>query len=195
MKELMTKKIEDLIPTETCSNSEEYSKQLEESGFGMASKMLKAKKYYEITPERIYSFLEKKLIEMCKEDIKNNPKLKERTDRKPYRINTSTGIKPFGYGYVDFATFKEDGHEYYKNAYIYWVETDIKNYPNIPPKFVIEKLKEAKALEIFDSIKVATLEVTIETRMKDPLLVGIINNNPNRYVIAQWDDDLIADNI
>lgn len=64
----------------------------------------------------------------------------------------------------------------------------LSEYPEVPPVDVLEKLKEAKRTEVFDTFEVADVE-SVEVR-EDPIIFGRINGCPDRFFIAQWDNDL-----
>jgi hypothetical protein len=67
-----------------------------------------------------------------------------------------------------------------------WNETPIKNYIGTPPEHVLKSIIEKKNL--FDRIMVVTLDETIQ--VKDLLVVGIKENDTNRYLIDWWDNDI-----
>lgn len=64
----------------------------------------------------------------------------------------------------------------------------LSGYPEVPPVEVLEKVKQAKRTEIFDSFEVADVE-SVEER-EDPIIFGLIKGCPDRFFIAQWDNDL-----
>jgi len=64
----------------------------------------------------------------------------------------------------------------------------LADYPKVPPPEVLGKLKESKATGVFDSYEVADVE-SVEER-EDPIIFGRINGCPDRFFIAQWDNDL-----
>jgi hypothetical protein len=66
-----------------------------------------------------------------------------------------------------------------------WKETDIKNFVGTPPKHVLESVIKNKHL--FDKIVIVTIN---KEKVVDPLVVGIKNNDPNRYLIDWWDKDI-----
>ncbi len=69
----------------------------------------------------------------------------------------------------------------------------IASYKSVPPREVLSKLREAKALGCFDSFEVATIEsVRI---VPGPILFGTITGCGNKYFIAQWDDDVKIEQI
>jgi len=64
--------------------------------------------------------------------------------------------------------------------------TPISDYKKTPPSDVLDKLEEAINLKCFDSFEIASIMEVKE----DPLLFGRINNCPDRFFIAQWDNDV-----
>jgi hypothetical protein len=80
--------------------------------------------------------------------------------------------------------------EYYLN----WVELEIKDYKNVPPKYVLDKYEKELEKGKFDYYTIATLTYERKT-VKDPLLLGRMHNSSIRYIIAQWDDDIIVDDL
>lgn len=76
---------------------------------------------------------------------------------------------------------------------IEWRETDIGEYLRVPPQEVFDRLIKAKDSKIFDYYRVCTVSEVFQ--VKDPILVGRINGDSNRYFIAQWDNDLLLDNL
>jgi len=75
-----------------------------------------------------------------------------------------------------------------------WWETSIKQYHKSPPLNVLRKLKEEKEKNIFDNFAIVEVKVA-KHPIKDPLLIGRIEGNSNRFFIAQWGDDINVDNI
>lgn len=74
-----------------------------------------------------------------------------------------------------------------------WVEEKVEEYDGVPPSYVYEKLIKAKEAKVFDYFTVATIKRNI--KLPDPLLLGRIKGDDNRYFIAQWDDDIHLDNL
>ena len=68
-----------------------------------------------------------------------------------------------------------------------------QNYGEIPPQFVLEKMKDAAADNIFDSFEIAKIDWKVE--IKDPILFGRIEGCTDRFFIAQWDDDVSIEDI
>ncbi len=61
----------------------------------------------------------------------------------------------------------------------------IENYDKVPPKEALDALEVAQGLKCFD-----TYEVGYIRQVKDPLLFGRVTGCPDRFFIAQWDDDV-----
>jgi len=61
----------------------------------------------------------------------------------------------------------------------------IEHYHAVPPEDVLQKLEEAQGRKCFDSFEVAYIK-----NVKDPLLFGRIDGTPNRFFVAQWDNDV-----
>ena len=71
-----------------------------------------------------------------------------------------------------------------------WTENRLGNYKGIPPKEVIETLKEHKERQVFDYFTIAAVE-----GVRDPLLLGRLNNVADRFYIAQWGTDVTLDDL
>jgi len=61
----------------------------------------------------------------------------------------------------------------------------IQDYQKAPPEEVLMALEVAQARKCFDTYEVAYIK-----DVKDPLLFGRITGTPNRFFIAQWDNDV-----
>lgn len=83
---------------------------------------------------------------------------------------------------------------YDKEAKHGWIETLVEKYNKIPPKYVFEKLKTVRNLNLFDYYTVAELG-TLTEKQKDPLLLGRLKNESDRFFISQWDDDIKLDDL
>ncbi len=90
-------------------------------------------------------------------------------------------------------TKKNDPVNQYSYIYDRLAFTPIANYQGVPPAEVLEKIKEAKKLECFDSFEVATIE-SVQV-VPDPIIFGVINGSPNKYFISQWDEDVRIEDI
>jgi hypothetical protein len=73
--------------------------------------------------------------------------------------------------------------------------TPISQYRQVPPKEVLEKVREAMALGCFDGFEVLTIENVEAQRIPDPIIFGRIMGTQNRYFVAQWDDDVKIEDI
>lgn len=71
--------------------------------------------------------------------------------------------------------------------------TPLENYHKIPPQDVLERLESAMNDAIFDSFEIATIQWVKE--IIDPILFGRITDCPDRFFIAQWDDDVRIEDI
>lgn len=69
----------------------------------------------------------------------------------------------------------------------------IGNYGEIPPANVLEDVKKAKDMGIFDTFEVATIK-SVEVR-PDPIIFGRINECGDRFFISQWDNDVRIEDI
>ena len=89
----------------------------------------------------------------------------------------------------------QDGKNKWGSIYTYQTLafTPIEQYQEVPPAEALGKLREAKALDCFDSFEVATIKSV--TVVPDPILLGRIIGCENRYFIAQWDDDVKIEDI
>jgi hypothetical protein len=75
-------------------------------------------------------------------------------------------------------------------TYDYLKFTDIQVYAGFPPKDVLEKVAEARKLEVFDALEVASL-----AHYPDPIVFGSIVGCGDHFYIAQWGDDVSIDDI
>ena len=66
----------------------------------------------------------------------------------------------------------------------------IESYEGAPPESVLDALETAQARNCFDTFEVAYIR-----RVKDPILFGRIKACPDRFFIAQWDDDVKIEDI
>lgn len=64
----------------------------------------------------------------------------------------------------------------------------IEKYQEIPPDAVLEALEKAQELNCFDYFEVAKIEARVE--IKDPIIFGCIKGCPDKFYVAQWDDDV-----
>lgn len=68
--------------------------------------------------------------------------------------------------------------------------TPIECYAKVPPDDVLASLEVAQDRKCFDAFEVAYIK-----NVKDPLLFGRVNGTPNRFFIAQWDNDVTIDQL
>ncbi len=68
--------------------------------------------------------------------------------------------------------------------------TPIEQYATVPPDDVLQALEVAQDRKCFDSFEVAYIK-----NVKDPLLFGLVKGTPNRFFIAQWDNDVSIDDL
>ncbi len=68
--------------------------------------------------------------------------------------------------------------------------TPIEEYPAVPPEEVLVELEKAQDRKCFDSFEIAYIK-----NVKDPLLFGRVEGTPNRFFIAQWDNDISIDDL
>lgn len=61
----------------------------------------------------------------------------------------------------------------------------------IPPADVLAKMDDAKKLGCFDDFEVAHIQTVDE----DPILFGVVRGCPDRFFIAQWDNDVKIEDI
>ena len=79
-------------------------------------------------------------------------------------------------------------HNYDKLVFV-----DIGEYSEVPPVDVLDKIEEAQQLGCFDTFEIAKIESVKE--YKDPIVFGRIKDCPDRFFIAQWDDDVKIEQI
>ncbi len=89
------------------------------------------------------------------------------------------------------AESKKDYSNYYTVKTLLF--TPLENYSEVPPEAVLDKIEEAIERNCFDTFEVAQVkEVTVQ---KDPIVFGRINDCPDRFFVAQWDDDVSIEDI
>jgi hypothetical protein len=91
---------------------------------------------------------------------------------------------------VKAKTLKEDK---LSRSYDRLTFTNTKEYTEVPPAGVLEKMKAAKAMNCFDSFEIAKIESVQE--VKDPILFGRVDKCGDYFFIAQWDDDVTIEAI
>lgn len=62
---------------------------------------------------------------------------------------------------------------------------------DVPPQEVLEKIEAAKNVGCFDYFEIAY----VEEIKKDPIVFGRITDCPDRFFVAQWDDDVSIEQI
>ena len=73
------------------------------------------------------------------------------------------------------------------------VHIPLAQYSEVPPTSVLDKVEEAINMKCFDSFEVSKIQSVQE--LKDPIVFGRINGCPDRFFVAQWDDDVKIDDI
>jgi len=66
----------------------------------------------------------------------------------------------------------------------------VESYENVPTPDVLAEMEVAQGRKCFDSYEVAYIK-----QVEDPLLFGRIKGCPDRFFIAQWDNDVSIDDI
>lgn len=158
------KTILDDLKTEKAVSNTDYNTLLGEAGF-----VVDVQGYQKINRNEIQNYLKKQIERFIKEVRKesiiiwDSGKLEEREEGgyKLFYIRRGTGLK----------------------LTEHWVETCIKDFKCHPPKHVLESIIKAKP--DFDEIKIVTIEEVL-----DPLVVGIKKNDPDRYLIDYWENDI-----
>ena len=87
-------------------------------------------------------------------------------------------------------TKKENPNSYTYKSLIF---IPIENYEEFPPVGVLDKIEEAQKMGCFDSFEIARIQDVVV--LKDPIVFGRINKCPDRFFIAQWDDDVKIEDI
>lgn len=85
------------------------------------------------------------------------------------------------------------GSKYGASTYDTLNFTSLQYYPQIPPREVLDALRQAKERGCFDLFEVASIE-TVEVR-PDPILFGQVMGCQDRFFIAQWDNDVRIEDI
>lgn len=66
----------------------------------------------------------------------------------------------------------------------------IEDYEAAPPMDVLDLLETAKGHKCFDSFEIVYIK-----KIKDPLLLGVIEGCSDKFFIGQWDDDISINDI
>lgn len=185
----MGKKVE--TQTEPSQKLIENAAKLEAAGFISAAKevLVKAEQmekmarlsqfnYIEVTHDNICKFLNKKLALY---EIANGRKSVEQPVTCDYSKGFACTLKVVGSYYTtpDYTRAVTE---------LLWKELHIEDYAGIPPIDIVDKLAIHKARNIFDEFTVASLKFT--KKIVDPIIFGRINNDPRRFFIAQWGEDI-----
>jgi hypothetical protein len=64
----------------------------------------------------------------------------------------------------------------------------IAKYPNMPPQDVLQAVRAAQNMKVFDTFEVADIQSV--RVLKDPIIFGCISNITDKFYIAQWGDDV-----
>ena len=95
-------------------------------------------------------------------------------------------------------TLKKEGNPNtrgYKEDWKQLVFTEVSQYEEIPPVNVLDALTEAKKLNCFDYYEIARIQNMQYVFQPDPILFGLINGCPDRFYVAQWDSDVLIEEI
>jgi len=173
--------------------------------------------YLRITRQQIEAFLERKVKAYNEqEDVVNRKMAREKKKDKNGGLITISGwgqgfvingnmiygIDPTIYnGEKPVEPFRQDiriqkeTHDYQEagksliGKYV-WLEQPIENVKAVPPEFALERLQAAKDSGVFEYYTIARLE-----SLPDPILFGRIEGSEDRFVIAQWDNDITLDDL
>lgn len=66
----------------------------------------------------------------------------------------------------------------------------VERYPNLPPLEVMQQVKTAREMDIFEKFEVSYIETRDRVRDKDPIVFGLVKGSTDRFFIAQWGDDV-----
>ena len=106
-----------------------------------------------------------------------------------FRFVTEENIDAFNAKLRKETEKKEGGYPVYDRlAFI-----RIADYEKVPPTEALEKVADAQKLNCFDSFEVAYIESVKE--IPDPIIFGRVESCPDRFFIAQWDDDVKIEDI
>lgn len=71
------------------------------------------------------------------------------------------------------------------------VMVEIAKYKGLPPREVIQKVKEATARGCFDGMEVAEIApVSTQVKLPDPIVFGRVEGCGDRFFIAEWGSDV-----
>lgn len=88
---------------------------------------------------------------------------------------------------------KTEKHQDYHITYDTLAFTPIVEYETIPPQTVLDEIEKAQEFNCFDTFEIATIKSVKE--VKDPIVFGRVKGCPDRFYIAQWDDDVKIEDI
>lgn len=106
-----------------------------------------------------------------------------------YRFLTPERIEAFN-NKLKKDTMKEDKNSYYYKS-LKFIPLD--EYEDIPPENVLDRLERAQERGCFDTFEVCKIDSV--KQIKDPIIFGCIKDCPDKFFIAQWDDDITVDEI
>lgn len=101
-----------------------------------------------------------------------------------YEFITPEDIKKFN-EYLMKKT-REDTKSYYTYDKLDFI--GVEAYNEAPPVEVLEEMETAVKRNCFDYFEIA--KIKSEKKIKDPILFGRVKGCGDRFVIAQWDDDV-----
>lgn len=87
-------------------------------------------------------------------------------------------------------TQKESARAYQYDSLVF---IPLGQYAEEPPAEVLDELEVALGRNCFDAFEIAKIESV--RQVKDPILFGLINGCPDKFYIAQWDDDVKIEQI
>lgn len=89
----------------------------------------------------------------------------------------------------------EETHQEFKGGYGYktLVFIPLEKYTEVPPENVLTAIESAIEKKCFDYFEVAKIESVVV--IPDPIVFGVIKNCPDKFFIAQWDDDVSIEQI
>lgn len=136
----------------------------------LESKMVKQRKLH--TAYQKFQFITKQAVDSY------NAKLKEKTEcywdhEMKKKLDKKTALT---------------GTRGNKHAYDQLVFCSLREYAQVPPVSVLEKIRAASELKCFDSFTVAKIESVV--KVVDPIVFGQIKGCTDLFYIDQWDNDV-----
>lgn len=197
---------QELIPVNTntspniSDSQQEYLENLKAAGQTLQHKMTSAELagYIRIKKENIFKFLENKARSIIEGNgsvfyggelrwvDKNSIQIKNDTTLYIYRCEEHI-ISPWsllGIKLTDIDKLRRDS---------VITLTPLKDYIGLIPPIQLSKGITAVKSDLFD--KVSVLEYEFVKKLPDPLLVGQIKGCDDLFFIAQWDDDILLDDL